>query len=124
MTKAASTFWRQAGLSYLQYLNVSTRAVRSALKVRFFRIVTPQTINLLQSSFAINMKIFLFINFLFLCRSLPGHVLWLVRLSNTIRLLKTARKVFLSLSSKLLRFNKLIRLFSSCHFLYAPKIGI
>jgi len=27
------TFWKQAGLSYLQFLTISTRAVRSGLKV-------------------------------------------------------------------------------------------
>ena len=31
--KAASAAWRQAGLSYLQYLGIASRAVRSALKV-------------------------------------------------------------------------------------------
>eukprot|EP01039_Chlorochromonas_danica_P010874 gene10875-12086_t len=30
--KSVSTFWRQAGLSYLQYLNVCSRAVRNGLK--------------------------------------------------------------------------------------------
>lgn len=32
MTKGAQ-FWRQAGMSYLQYLSVSSKAVRSAVKV-------------------------------------------------------------------------------------------
>ena len=32
MTKGAS-FWRKAGLNYLQYLNISTRTVRAGLKV-------------------------------------------------------------------------------------------
>lgn len=32
--KAASAAWRQAGVSYLQYLGISSKAVRSALKVR------------------------------------------------------------------------------------------
>ncbi|RYY81509.1 hypothetical protein EON63_15235 [archaeon] len=32
MSKGTS-FWRQAGLSYLQYLNISSRAVRMVLKV-------------------------------------------------------------------------------------------
>lgn len=31
--KAGSAFWRQAGMSYLQYVGVSTRAVRNSLKV-------------------------------------------------------------------------------------------
>jgi hypothetical protein len=30
--KAASAAWRQAGLSYLQYLGIAGRVVRSALK--------------------------------------------------------------------------------------------
>lgn len=28
-----STFWRQAGLSYLQYLSIASRALRTSLKV-------------------------------------------------------------------------------------------
>jgi hypothetical protein len=30
---AASTFWRQAGMNYLQYLGVASQAVRLSLKV-------------------------------------------------------------------------------------------
>jgi hypothetical protein len=38
MSPAAATFWRKAGLSYLQYLNIATRTVRSGLKVWFLFI--------------------------------------------------------------------------------------
>eukprot|EP00541_Cyclophora_tenuis_P010842 CAMPEP_0116558610 /NCGR_PEP_ID=MMETSP0397-20121206/9902_1 /TAXON_ID=216820 /ORGANISM="Cyclophora tenuis, Strain ECT3854" /LENGTH=65 /DNA_ID=CAMNT_0004084219 /DNA_START=24 /DNA_END=221 /DNA_ORIENTATION=- len=31
-TKTATTFWRIAGMSYLQYINKATSTVRSALK--------------------------------------------------------------------------------------------
>eukprot|EP01032_Pedospumella_encystans_P012995 gene12995-14990_t len=32
MAPAGASFWRKAGLSYLQYLNIATRTVRSGLK--------------------------------------------------------------------------------------------
>jgi len=32
-TKVAGTFWRAAGMSYLQYLGTASAAVRNALKV-------------------------------------------------------------------------------------------
>jgi hypothetical protein len=33
MTPKGATFWRKAGLNYLQYLNIATRTVRAGLKV-------------------------------------------------------------------------------------------
>ena len=37
-----TSFWRQAGLSYLQYLAIASRAVRASLKVRrYLCTLTP-----------------------------------------------------------------------------------
>ena len=39
VAKVGSAFWRQAGLSYVQYLSIASRAVRASLKVKFLLIL-------------------------------------------------------------------------------------
>ena len=34
-----TAYWRQAGISYLKYVNICSDLVRNAMKVRFFRIL-------------------------------------------------------------------------------------
>jgi hypothetical protein len=51
MSKGA-TFWRKAGLNYLQYLNISTRTVRAGLKVIISCISLPVAFSRLTSGIA------------------------------------------------------------------------
>ena len=43
-----STFWRQAGFSYLQYLSIASRALRGSLKVNLMIILATNLLLTIQ----------------------------------------------------------------------------